>query len=76
MPPLPSAHFPSAPCKSRFARTSSFRIFAAAFRPRIQSHCLHLRPDAIAFYPLGILDTQLWGDPASCGSIPGLKQNT
>lgn len=75
MPLSPSAYFLNVPCKSRFARTSSFRIFATDLRPRIQPHSLHFRRDAITFYPLANLHTQLWGAPAHWDPMPGLKQN-
>ena len=75
MPLSPSAYFRNAPGRSRLARTSSFRIFATDFRPRIQPHSLHLRPDAIPFYPSGGPDPQPPGEAAHCDPIPGLKEN-
>jgi hypothetical protein len=76
MPLSLSSYFRNVPCKTRFARRSSFRISATDFRPRIQSHSLLFPPEAITFYPSANLDTQFWGDPAHWDPIPGLKQNT
>jgi hypothetical protein len=75
MPPSTFAYFRNGPFESRSARTTSFRIFATDFRPRIQLLPLHLPSDAISLYPSGNADTQVWGDPAHRGPFRGLKQN-
>jgi hypothetical protein len=69
------AYFRNTPCKSRFVHTGTFAIFTTDFRPRMQSHSLHYRSDAMALYPSGNPDTYSWSDSGRCEPIRGLKQN-